>query len=89
MVDNGIYKHFKGGEVFVFGTAKTPEDTIDVLYKGLQNGKIYARPLDSFLDEVKNAEGKTVKRFSLVQKSEIDLSGFVDSKINNQEKVND
>ena len=86
MIENGLYKHFKGGEVFVFGTAKTPEDTIDVLYKGIQNGKIYARPLDSFLDEVKNADGEIVKRFSLVQKADIDLIKLIDSELAKQEK---
>ena len=70
MVKNGIYKHFKGGEVLVFATANTPEDSIDVLYQGLQNGKIYARPLESFCDEVKNADGEIVQRFKLVQEME-------------------
>ena len=79
MVKNGIYKHFKGGEVFVFGTAKTPEDTIDVLYKGMQNGKIYARPLESFLDEVKNADGETVQRFRLaLETKDLDINKFID-----------
>lgn len=82
MVKNGLYKHFKGGEVFVFGTAKTPEDGIDVLYKGMQNGKIYARPVESFLDEVQNAEGKTVKRFELVKEYDIDLGLWLEEKIN-------
>ncbi len=81
MVKTGIYRHFKGGEVFVFGTAKTPEDTIDVLYRGMENGKIYARPLDSFLDEVKNADGLAVPRFKLEREISIDLMQFLDSYI--------
>lgn len=81
MVKNGLYQHFKGGEVFVFGTAKTPEDGIDVLYKGMQNGKIYARPLESFLDEVISSDGKTVKRFELIKERDVDLSFWLDEKI--------
>lgn len=76
MIKNGIYRHFKGGEVFVFATAKTPEDTIDVLYRGMQNDKIYVRSLESFLDEVKNADGETVQRFKLIAEvKELDING--------------
>ena len=81
MVKNGLYQHFKGGKVFVFGTAKTPEDGVDVLYKGMQNGKIYARPLESFLDEVIIDEGKTVKRFEHIKERDVDLSFWLDEKI--------
>ena len=81
MIKNGIYKHFKGGEVLVFGTANTPDESIDVLYKGMQNGKIYARPLESFLDEIKNAEGEMVERFRLVEEiHDIDLINYLETK---------
>jgi len=73
MVKNGIYKHFKGGEVLVFGVANTPEDSLDVLYRGMQNGKIYARPIESFLDEVKNADGEIV----LLHKFQVRISAYV------------
>ena len=81
MIKNGLYKHFKGGEVFVFGTAKTPEGSFDVLYYGMQNGEIYARPIESFLDETKNAEGELVQRFKLIREdNDINLTKLIEPK---------
>ena len=77
MVKTGLYKHFKGGEVFVFGMAKTPEGSLDVLYKGMQNGEIYARPLESFDNKVKNADGEVVNRFELIKEAKIDLANII------------
>jgi len=85
MVKNGIYKHFKGGEVLVFGVANTPEDSLDVLYRGMQNGKIYARPIESFLDEVKNADGEIVERFKLIKEIKgLDLLNFLQIELEKQ-----
>ena len=33
------------------------------VYLGLNNGKYYARPIESFLEMVKNSEGEVVSRF--------------------------
>lgn len=78
MIKNGLYKHFKGGEVFVFGTAKTPEGSFDVLYYGMQNGEIYARPIESFLDETKNKDGEVVPRFRIIKEdNSINLTEFI------------
>ena len=84
MVKNGVYRHFKGGEVLVFGIAKTPEDGVDVLYLGMQNGKIYSRPIESFLDEAKNSDGAIVNRFVLEKEiTNIDLVNFLEGFKNN------
>ena len=88
MIKNGLYKHFKGGEVFVFGTAKTPEGSFDVLYYGMQNGEIYARPIESFLDETKNAEGETVQRFVLIsEENDMNLADLIKTKIKKIKEV--
>ena len=71
LVKGGIYKHFKGGYILVISTAKhSDRDEIEVVYKGLNNGKIYARPIESFVEIVKNSEDKDVSRFVLVSDEE-------------------
>ncbi len=50
-VDPGFYEHFKGGKMLVHGTAMHTEDKQDlVVYE--HDGKMWARPLDSFTSEV-------------------------------------
>ncbi len=67
-IKSGIYKHFKGGYVLVLFTAKhSDREEIEVVYKGLNNGKFYARPLPSFVEIVQNEEGVEIPRFSLCQ----------------------
>ena len=85
MIKFGMYKHFKGGEVFVFGTAKTPEGNTTVLYVGMQNGEIYSRPIESFLDDVKAVNGEgTVKRFRLVKESDVNILDFLAAQTENE-----
>ena len=68
-----IYKHFKGGYVYVLCLAKhSDREETEVIYKGLNNGKIYARPTTSFCDFVQTADGKTTTRFSPATQTEID-----------------
>jgi|GEM_PF-995946 len=56
----GIYRHFKGGHVLVLFCAKhSDREEIEVVYKGLNNGKYYARPIESFCDIVEGENGKT------------------------------
>ena len=70
-IKSGIYKHFKGGYVFVLFTAKhSDRDEMEVIYKGLNNGKYYARPVESFKQVVKNEDGESVSRFSPATKEE-------------------
>jgi len=48
-IENGVYQHFKGGHVNVLLTAEHTEvDEVLVVYQGLNNGKYYARPIESF-----------------------------------------
>lgn len=68
-----IYKHFKGGYVYVLCLAKhSDREETEVVYKGLNNGKIYARPIESFCDFVKAPDGKTTTRFSPATQFETD-----------------
>lgn len=61
-----IYRHFKGGHSLVLLVGKYYEgEELDVIYKGLNNGKIYVRALNSFNDIVENANGEQVPRFAL------------------------
>jgi len=72
ILNGKVYKHFKGGYVLVISTAKhSDRDEIEVVYKGLNNGKIYARPMDSFVELVKNSEDKDVSRFALATDEEV------------------
>jgi hypothetical protein len=63
-VKPGIYKHFKGGFVLVLFCAKhSDREEIEVTYKGLNNGKYYARPIESFC-EIIDIDDQKVSRFS-------------------------
>jgi len=65
MIQTGIYRHFKGGTVFVYGTAESSEnDEVLVLYIGMQDKKHHARPYKSFTESVEK-DGKTFNRFTL------------------------
>lgn len=47
-----VYRHFKGNYVFVENTGTYFDGTPVVIYKGLNNGKIYVRPISVFNEEV-------------------------------------
>ena len=71
-ITSGIYKHFKGGYVLVLFTAKhSDREEIEVVYKGLNNGKFYARPIESFCDIVTNVSGDKVPRFTVASLDEV------------------
>jgi len=71
-IKRGFYKHFKGGYVFVLFTAKhSDRDEIEVVYKGLNNGKFYVRPVESFVEQVE-IDGVKVARFTNVTKNEVE-----------------
>lgn len=72
-IKTGIYKHFKGGTVLVYGTETFSEDKSTLVkYIGLQNKELYARPVDDFCG-FKEIDGKQVPRFALVNEIKIDL----------------
>ena len=71
-IKSGIYKHFKGGFVLVLFTAKhSDRKEIEVVYKGLNNGKFYARPIESFIEKV-DFNGKIVSRFYQANNDEVE-----------------
>ena len=73
-VTPGVYRHYKGGYVLVYFTAKhSDRDEILTIYKGLNNGEYYARTVESFTDSIKDAEAKDIEpRFRLATSGEIE-----------------
>ncbi|MBW2969642.1 DUF1653 domain-containing protein [Candidatus Woesearchaeota archaeon] len=65
-VKPGKYKHYKGNEYEVIGTAKHSETLEElVVYKALYGeGQIWVRPKKMFLEEVE-VNGQKVPRFKL------------------------
>lgn len=68
----GIYRHFKGNEYQVVAMAHHSESMEPmVVYRGLYgDGELWVRPAVMW-DEVVIHEGKPVKRFTLVEATEI------------------
>ncbi len=67
IIKTGVYKHFKGGQVLVLCCAKhSDRDEVVVVYKGLNDGKFYARPLESFC-QIVEYNNQQVERFSLLK----------------------
>lgn len=68
----GIYKHFKGKFCEVICTAKhSDRDELLVVYKGLNDGGHFARPIESFLETVTDSNGNPVKRFEIATEEEV------------------
>ena len=64
----GRYRHFKGNEYEVLGTA-THSETLEelVVYRALYGeGKLWVRPV-SMWNETVEKDGKTVKRFEFIE----------------------
>ena len=69
----GIYKHFKGKFSKVICIAKhSDRDEMLVVYQGLNDGGYFARPVSSFAETVKDANGNNIPRFSLATESELE-----------------
>ncbi len=68
----GKYRHFKGGEYQVVGTARHSESlAVMVIYKplyDLKEGELetWVRPIEMFFD-TKEHEGETVARFAFIE----------------------
>lgn len=78
-IKTGLYRHFKGGTVFVYAVEKASEDGAcpRVGYIGMQDEKCCSRPLDDFQKVVKGVDGKDVPRFSLVKEAKVDMQTVV------------
>ncbi len=68
-VKTGVYRHYKGNNYRVIGTAKHSETLEDlVVYEALYDNpksKLWVRPKIMFLEEVE-VDGKMVPRFEYV-----------------------
>ena len=72
-IKSGVYKLFKGKFSKVICTAKhSDRDEILVIYQGLNDGGHFARPLESFTEIVKDANGNDVPRFSLATEEDLE-----------------
>lgn len=66
-IKEGRYRHFKGNEYEVIGTAKHSETTEEyVVYKALYgDGGLWIRPKEMWNETVER-DGKTFKRFEFI-----------------------
>ena len=71
LMKSKTYRHFKGKEYMVLGTAMHTEDhELVVVYARKEGGKIWARPYHEFMSEVdreKYPEAQQKYRFMLVE----------------------
>ena len=69
MIPNGKYKHYKGKEYEVIGTARHSETLEEmVVYKALyqpEGENLWVRPAKMFLEEVE-VKGKRILRFEKI-----------------------
>jgi cyclomaltodextrinase / maltogenic alpha-amylase / neopullulanase len=67
---HGTYRHFKGGmyTTICIGRSSEDRDQEFVVYKSLEQGNIWIRPLAMFLDEI-DREGYKGPRFSYIAES--------------------
>ena len=67
MLKHGVYKHYKGNEYLLIGTAKHSETEEElVVYKALYgDGQVWVRPLSMFIEDVE-IDGIKKPRFAWV-----------------------
>ena len=64
----GIYKHYKGGSYKVITLAiHTETGDYHVIYKSIEIGCVYSRPLYMFFEVVENTDGRRVERFEFIK----------------------
>jgi hypothetical protein len=64
----GIYRHYKGNDYEVIGTARHSEtEELMVVYRTLYgNFDLWVRPYEMFVEKVRLENGEEVDRFSLI-----------------------
>ncbi|NRP36178.1 hypothetical protein XMD579_000987 [Marinobacterium sp. xm-d-579] len=64
----GIYRHYKGNDYEVIGTARHSEtEELMVVYRTLYgNFDLWVRPYEMFVEKVRLESGEVVDRFSLI-----------------------
>ncbi|MGB0224246.1 MULTISPECIES: DUF1653 domain-containing protein [unclassified Marinobacterium] len=64
----GIYRHYKGNDYEVIGTARHSEtEELMVVYRTLYgNFDLWVRPYEMFVEKVRLESGEEVDRFSLI-----------------------
>jgi len=70
----GIYTHYKGGKYEVLTLAVHSETCENhVVYKSVEIGCVYVRPLHMFFETVENYEGYKISRFRLFEITKKDI----------------
>ncbi len=70
----GKYRHFKGNEYLVYGSCLVGSNEEKyILYERLVNNSFWIRPYDMYFETVER-EGKTFKRFELVENLELKVN---------------
>lgn len=65
-IKKGVYQHYKGGKYEVIGEATNSENKEElIVYRSLEDQKIWCRPKEMFLEEVETKEGKK-PRFTMI-----------------------
>lgn len=73
MTYKGLYRHFKGGLYWMEDIALSSwDEEFMVVYRSVDDGKVWVRPLDEFFDDVdhsKYPDAVQEKRFERVKES--------------------
>jgi len=67
-IELGKYKHFKGGEYEVIGSARHSETLEDLVVYKDEKGDLWVRPQKMFAEDV-DVNGKKVSRFKYIGKT--------------------
>lgn len=70
----GIYRHYKGGlyHALLVGRSSEAREEESVVYRSLEKGSVWIRPLAMFLEDVKTADYEG-PRFAWVREADWDI----------------
>lgn len=67
MIVDGRYRHFRGGLYEIYGLVKHSETSkFLMLYRSIETGVRWVRPVDSFINSVTLPDGSVVPRFDRI-----------------------